>query len=56
MWNDAPAEVTAVRIRFDGDIIEEPVTHGAYLHVWWRVPCPSEWPEVIAVRLHDEWE
>jgi hypothetical protein len=56
MWDNAPVEVTSVRIQFDGDVIEEPVTEGAYLHVWWQVPCPSEWPHVVAVRLNDRWE
>jgi hypothetical protein len=48
MWGDAPVDATRVRLEFHGQIIEEVVMDGAYLAVWWRVPCPSEWPCVVA--------
>ncbi len=56
MWDDAPADVTAVRIQFGDEVIEEPVSDGAYLHVWWNVPCPFEWPHVVAVCVNGVWE
>jgi hypothetical protein len=36
-WSQAPVGADMVRIEFDGTAIEEPVTNGAYLAVWWNV-------------------
>jgi hypothetical protein len=55
LWGDAPQGVDCVRVVFDGVTIDEPVHHGAYLFVWWRVPCPKRWPHVVATRAKGIW-
>jgi hypothetical protein len=55
-WNDAPAGVDSVRVEFAGTVIDEPVRNGAYFLVWFRVPCPSQWPRVIAVCSSGVWQ
>jgi hypothetical protein len=37
-------------------LVEAPVTDGAYLVVWWRIPHPERgWPHVEAFRVQGEW-
>jgi hypothetical protein len=55
-WNDVPMGVDFVRIAFDGAAIDEPVQNRAYLLVWFRVRCPSEFPRVIGIRRRGRWE
>lgn len=54
-WDNVPAAVDRVRVWFDGMVVEEPVTDGAYFLVWWRVPLPSEWPSIVAVHENGAW-
>lgn len=55
-WGDAPAGADRVRVTFRGAVREEPVVDGAYLVVWWNVPCPpAGGPEVTAFRRHGRW-
>jgi len=55
--DEAPEGADAVRVEFNGEVREVPVTTGAYLTVWWDVTCPSlqTWPRVVAVRIDGEW-
>jgi hypothetical protein len=55
-WGDAPAGIDAVRVKFDSTIREEPVRHGAYFLIWWRMPAPTEWPRIVAVRENGAWK
>jgi hypothetical protein len=55
-WGDVPAGVDSVRVEFEGTAIDEPVRNGACFLVWFRVPCPSQWPRVIAVCSSGRWE
>ena len=55
-WSHVPAGVDRVRIDFDGAVIEAPVQNGAYLLVWFRVPCPGQWPRLVAIRSGGRWE
>ena len=55
-WNEAPPEADAVRLEFAGVVQDVPVTHGVYLAVWWRVPCPEVWgPRLEAYRIKGAW-
>jgi len=57
VWDDAPEGASAVRMEFQGVIVEEPVRDGAYLFVWWRVPCPEEeWPRLLAILTESGWK
>ena len=55
-WSDVPVGVEFVRVAFAGTVIVEPVRSGAYLAVWFRVPCPSNWPSVIEVCSSGRWQ
>jgi hypothetical protein len=56
VWDQAPPGAEIVRVRFEGQAIEEPVQNGVYLAVWWRTRCPEEsWPRVDAFRVGDTW-
>lgn len=57
LWDSAPSGAEAVRAEFNGEMVEDSVRNGAYLFVWWRVPCPDplEWPRVNAVRTTEGW-
>jgi hypothetical protein len=56
VWGDAPQGVSVVRMEFQGVIVDEPVRDGAYLFVWWRVPCPEEeWPRLLAILTPSGW-
>jgi hypothetical protein len=46
LWGDAPVGSDAVRVAFEG----------AYFLVWWRVPCPSQWPRVVAILVDGTWQ
>jgi hypothetical protein len=54
-WGQAPAGADMVRVEFGGDIVDEPVSEGAYLVVWWRVPAPQVWPRLGAFRIAGRW-
>jgi hypothetical protein len=55
-WGQAPPGADRVRVEFEGQIREEPAIEGAYLVVWWNVPCPREgWPFAKAFRINGEW-
>jgi hypothetical protein len=55
-WGDARAGVDAVRVEFDHTILEESVRGGAYFLIWWRVPAPTEWPRIVAIRENGVWK
>jgi hypothetical protein len=56
LWDEAPPDADAVRVRWRGEEREVPVTHGVYLAVWWREPWPEDsWPAVAAFRVGDQW-
>jgi hypothetical protein len=56
VWDDAPEGASALRAEFEGVIVDEPVRDGAYLFVWWRVPCPEdEWPRLVAMLTPSGW-
>ena len=55
-WGDVPAGVEAVRVEFDDTILEESVRDGAYFLIWWRVPAPTEWPRIVAIREGGTWK
>lgn len=55
VWGDAPAGATRVRIAFNGNVVEEPVTDGVYLAVWWRVPAIGQDPRVIEFKVGERW-
>jgi hypothetical protein len=55
-WGDVPVDVDAVRVEFDGTVLEDPILQGAYFFVWWRVPCPTDWPCIVAVREAGTWK
>ena len=50
-----PAGADMVRVECGGEEIEELVTQGAYLLVWWRVRSPVDWPRITAFRLAGAW-
>jgi hypothetical protein len=51
-WGEAPPQADAVRLDFNGVVLEVAVNDGAYLTAWWRVPCPrAAWPRVEAFRI-----
>jgi hypothetical protein len=54
-WGEAPAGADMVRVECGGEEIEELVTQGAYLLVWWRVRSPVDWPRITAFRLAGAW-
>ena len=54
-WGDAPESADAVRVAFQGGLIEESVIDGAFLIVWWQVPCPFDGPSVVAFRVRGVW-
>jgi hypothetical protein len=54
-WDDAPAGVSRVRVKFDGALVEEVVRDRAFLVVWWRRPPPTIWPQVIEVEMGGRW-
>jgi hypothetical protein len=54
-WGQAPVGADMVKIEFDGTVIEEPVTNGAYLAVWWNVPYSHGWPRLVAIRIAGRW-
>jgi hypothetical protein len=57
VWGDAPEGVSAVRVEFQAVIVDEPVRDGAYLFVWWRLPCPEEeWPRILAILTASGWK
>jgi len=55
-WGDAPERIDTVRVEFEGTILEEPARDGAYLLIWWRVPAPTEWPRIVAIRENGAWK
>jgi hypothetical protein len=56
IWNDASADVEAVRVELNGVRQEVPVQHGVYLAVFWDLPCPEDdWPRVVSVKINGEW-
>ena len=55
VWGDAPAGATRVRIALNGDVVEAPVTEGAYLAVWWRVPATGQSVQVIEFNVGERW-
>ena len=56
-WDYAPVNADRVRIAFRSEVREVPVADGAYLTVWWRVPCPEfgDWPWPISFRRNGIW-
>jgi hypothetical protein len=54
-WDDVPAGVSRVRVEFDGAVIEEIVRDRAFLVVWWRIPPPTTWPQLIEVEVGGRW-
>jgi hypothetical protein len=54
-WGEAPAGADMVRVGCAGEEIEELVTQGVYLLVWWRVRSPVDWPRITAFRLAGAW-
>jgi hypothetical protein len=54
-WGDAPASVDSVRVEFGNTLVDAPIHQGAYFLVWWRVPNPSEWPDIVAIREDGTW-
>ena len=53
---EAPPGADQVRFEFEGTTAEEPVTEGAYLAAWWRVPCPEwDWPVLVGFRVAGRW-
>ena len=55
-WGEAPPEADAVRLDFNGAVLEAAVNDGVYLAAWWRTPCPRvAWPRVEALRVMGEW-
>lgn len=55
VWGDAPDGADMVKVEFEGRIFEDTVAEGAYLLVWWRVPCPEIWPQETAFRIAGRW-
>ena len=57
LWDEAPAGADKVRVEFAGELREEPVSGGAFLAVWWRVPWTEKsWPRVLAFRIDGAWK
>jgi hypothetical protein len=57
VWDEAPAGADKVRVEFEGELREEPVSLGAFLAVWWRVPWREHpWPRVLAFRIDGAWK
>jgi hypothetical protein len=56
IWDEAPPGADKVRVEFAGELREEPVSDGAFLAVWWRVPYSRwRWPRVSAFRINGVW-
>ena len=55
LWGDALENADLVRVEFEGGIVDEHVSEGAYLVVWWRVPVPQDGPRVTAFRIAGNW-
>lgn len=56
LWGDVAEGVDFVRVVFNGVVIDEPVQPAVYRLVWWRVPCATEWPHVVATRANGAWK
>ena len=56
-WGEAPVGADRVRLEFQGQLLEEEVSGGAYLAVWWDVPRPAHgaWPFLSAFRINGRW-
>src|SRR6266513_1701029 len=56
-WGEAPVGADRVRLEFQGQLLEEEVSGGAYLAVWWDTPSPAHgaWPFVSAFRINGRW-
>ena len=55
-WGEVSGDITAVRLELDGVRQEVPAQHGAYLAVFWNVPCPEDdWPRIVSVKINGEW-
>ena len=54
-WGEAAGGADCVRVEFQGRLIDEPITEGAYLLVWWRIPRPHEWPRVVGFQVDGRW-
>ena len=55
LWDQAPSGAEMARVEFQGNVIDEPITDGAFLVVWWRVPPPHDWPRVTAFKIDGRW-
>ena len=56
VWGEAPTDADVVRVEFHDQLVEERVTSGVYLAVWWRQPEPDGvGPRVIAFRIKGDW-
>jgi hypothetical protein len=53
-WGEAPTGAEALRFDLNGVHLEVPVQHGAYLAVFWDVPC-GDVPRMVAVKINGEW-
>lgn len=54
-WGEAPVGADAVRIGFDGKFRNVNVKNGAFLAMWWKLPCPSTSPCVVSYRIDGKW-
>lgn len=56
-WGDAPRNADRVRVEFGGAVREVSVVNGAYVLLWWDIPCPAEgdFPRLSAIRVMGEW-
>ncbi len=55
LWGKAPTGADMVRVQFEGNPVEQTVTEGAYLFVWWRVAPPQDWPRAAGFRIDGRW-
>ena len=57
LWDEAPSDADAVRVRWGRDERQVPVRHGVFLATWWRQPYPEgrPWPQVVAFRIGGHW-
>lgn len=55
LWGDESPNADRVRVEFERESREEPVSDSVYLVIWWDVPCPTNYPRARAFRVNGTW-
>ena len=50
-WGEVPPEVEAVRLTYDGETVDVPVSEQSYVFVCWRARVSADWPVIQAYHV-----